>query len=118
MNKIKLIKTDRPTNIGLFKDTGNLHLRSGHDIPRGENVFLIIVDEAIDMDNQLVTDGMHIWNEEATTNHKVIASNSNDLTPNFTISIDDLNYIIRFYNDNKYFPEIELEKDILFKVSC
>ncbi len=42
---MKLIPTDKPSKIGRFVDTQELILRSGKDIPRGENVNIYITSE-------------------------------------------------------------------------
>ena len=44
---VHLIRTDGPSRLGRFVDTGNLFLRVPNDLPRGENVHVYITDEEI-----------------------------------------------------------------------
>jgi hypothetical protein len=45
MENIHIIPTDKPSKIGRFVDTQELILRSGKDIPRGENVNIYITSD-------------------------------------------------------------------------
>jgi hypothetical protein len=58
---VHLIRTDEPSRLGRFVDTGNLFLRTPNDLPRGENVNMYItVDEEIKL-NDYITDGYKVW---------------------------------------------------------
>jgi hypothetical protein len=58
---VHLIRTDGPSRLGRFVDTGNLFLRVPNDLPRGENVNMYItVDEEIKL-NDYITDGYKVW---------------------------------------------------------
>jgi hypothetical protein len=45
MKNIHLIKTNKPSRLGRFVDTGNLFIRTDNDIPRGENVEIYITSD-------------------------------------------------------------------------
>ena len=58
---VHILKTNEPSRLGRFVDTGNLFLRTPNDLPRGENVHVYItVDEEIKL-NDYITDGYKVW---------------------------------------------------------
>ena len=42
---VHILKTNEPSRLGRFVDTGNLFLRTPNDLPRGENVNVYITDD-------------------------------------------------------------------------
>jgi hypothetical protein len=55
MKNIHLIKTDKPSRLGRFVDTGNLFIRTDNDIPRGENVEIYITSD------EKIKEGINQW---------------------------------------------------------
>jgi hypothetical protein len=60
---VHLIRTDGPSRLGRFVDTGNLFLRTPNDLPRGENVHVYItVEEISGLENNIwVYNNGRVW---------------------------------------------------------
>ena len=60
---VHLIRTNEPSRLGRFVDTGNLFLRVPNDLPRGENVHVYItVEEISGLENNIwVYNNGRVW---------------------------------------------------------
>ncbi len=116
---VHLIKTDEPSRLGVFADTGKLFLRVPNDLPRGENVHVYITDdeEISGLENNIwVYNNGRVWLWENTmalvSNNKpkkIILTDNKDLIKDGVQAIDDdfLEWLVQ----NPSFEFVEFEKE-------
>ncbi len=108
---VHLIRTDEPSRLGRFVDTGNLFLRVPNDLPRGENVNMYItVDEEIKL-NDYITDGYKVWKWKDDSSllgrKKVVLSDDPKLVKDGVQEI--LNDFLEFLVQNPSCERVEVE---------
>jgi hypothetical protein len=119
MKNIHVIPTDKSGRVGRFVDTQELILRSGKDIPRGENVNIYITNDEVIKEGDKWVYNTH-WNEpqkieedwvlkilnESSNTFKIILTTDPELIKDGVQAIDDT--FLKWFVNNPDCEEVEV----------
>jgi len=119
MKNIHVIPTDKSGRVGRFVDTQELILRSGKDIPRGENVNIYITNDEVIKEGDKSVYNTH-WNEtqkieedwelkilnESSNTFKIILTTDPELIKDGVQAIDDT--FLKWFVNNPDCEEVEV----------
>lgn len=116
MKNLHVIPTDKSCRVGRFVDTQELILRSGKDIPRGENVNIYITNDEKPKDGDWVLGGLNDivvrWKSHFTANWKKVILTTDQYLYGVQ-AIDD--EFLQWFVKNPGCEEVEVENSSVVK---